>query len=581
MTHAFRALAVLIAIAGAIDPGFAVNQRQPIRVDVPQPSSASAVRLRDRLIEDLGADVAVNTGAVPDAIVLVGEPRDPVTLPAGVPVSVVMSVSPHARNVRLVGAIPPDPVLVGQDATIQARFEATGMQGESSRIVLTQDGVRLDTTVHRWAHDREEFTATLHHVPPVAGLTRLTVAAQPLDDEATEEDNVADLGLLATARTLRVAVYEPRPSWTAAFVRRAIESDPVFVTASLVRPSRGRAVTVGPGLPALSDETLAKYQAVLVGAPEELTSSEAAALATYAKVRGGAVVFLPDRPPSGPYARLVSETGFDEALLDKPVTLIDSGPIAIRASEFALPRRLGPGGVALASLRQQITRAAIVSVPVGRGRIVFSGALDAWRFRADGDLNRTSMQFWTGMIANLAAAAPHRVSVTVRPALAAPGSRLKIHAALDPAAFPSSTGGEAAPAVGASLVGRDGSRHFVRLWPSADTGIFEGETVAPAAGTYDARVSVAGSMADTPVLVVDGVRHPPLYDHRSLRLIAAADGGVVVDAADTAPLARHLRGLARRTEPRVVHPMQSAWWSLPFVGALCAEWAARRRRGAR
>jgi hypothetical protein len=56
---------------------------------------------------------------------------------------------------------------------------------------------------------------------------------------------------------------------------------------------------------------------------------------------------------------------------------------------------------------------------------------------------------------------------------------------------------------------------------------------------------------------------------------------VVVDAADTAPLARHLRGLARRTEPRVVHPMQSAWWSLPFVGALCAEWAARRRRGAR
>ena len=580
MTRAFRALAVLIAIAGTIDPAFAVNQRQPIRLDVPQPSSASAVRLRDRLIEDLGADVAVNTGAIPDAVVLVGEPRDPVTRPARVPVSVVMSVSPHARNVRLVGAIPPDPVLVGQEAVIQARFEAKGMQGESSTIELTQDGIRLDTTVHRWTHDREEFIATLHHVPPAAGLTGLTVAAQPLDDEATGEDNAADLGLLATARTLRVAVYEPRPSWTAAFVRRAIESDPVFVTASLVRPSRGRAVTVGPRLPALSDETLAKYQAVLVGAPEELTSSEAAALATYAKVRGGAVVFLPDRPPSGPYARLVSETGFDEALLDKPVTLIGSGPIAIRASEFALPRRLGPGGVALASLRQQITRAAIVSVPVGRGRIVFSGALDAWRFRADGDLNRTSMQFWSGMVANLAAASPHRVSVSVRPAVAAPGARLKIHAALDPAAFPSSTGGEA-PAVGASLVGRDGSRRFVRLWPSAETGIFEGETVAPAAGTYDARVTVAGSMADTPVLVVDGARHPPLYDDQSLRLIAAADGGVVVDAADTAPLARHLQGLARRTEPRIVHPMRSAWWTLPFVGALCAEWAARRRRGAR
>ena len=580
MTRAFRALAVLIAIAGAIDPAFAVNQRQPIRVDVPQPSSASAVRLRDRLIEDLGADVAVNTGDVPDAVVLVGEPRDPVTLPARVPVSVVMSVSPPARNVRLVAAPTPDPVLVGQDATIQARFEATGMQGQSSTIELTQDGVRLDATVHRWTREREVFTATLHHVPPVAGLTKLTVAAQPLEGEATEEDNAADLGLLATARTLRVAVYEPRPSWTATFVRRAIESDPVFVTASLVRPSRGRTVTAGPGLPALSDETLAKYQAVLVGAPEELTSSEAAALATYAKVHGGAVVFLPDRPPSGPYARLVSETGFDEALLDQPVTLMDSGPIAIRASEFALPRRLGPGGVALASFGQQTPRPAIVSVPVGRGRIVFSGALDAWRFRADGDLNRTSVQFWTGMIANLAAAAPPRVSVSVRPALAAPGARVKIHAALDPAAFPSLAGGEA-PAIGASLVARDGSLHVVRLWPAGETGSFEGETVAPGAGTYDARVSVAGNMADTPVLVVDGVQHPPFYDDGSLRLIAAADGGVVVAAADTAPLARHLRGLARRTEPRVVHPMRSLWWSLPFVGALCAEWAARRRRGAR
>ena len=580
MTHLFRALAILIAIAGVIDPAFAINHRQPIRVDVTKPSSASALGVRDRLIEDLGAEVAVNTGAVPDAVVILGEPRDPVTLPAGVPVSVVLSVSPQARNVRLVGATSPDPVLVGQDAIIQAPFEATGLKGESSTIELTQDGVRLDTTAHRWERDREVFTATLHAVPPAAGLTKLTVSARPIDGEATQEDNAADLGLLATARTLRVAVYEPRPSWAAAFVRRSIESDPVFVTASLVRPSRGRGVTVGPGLPALSDETLATYQAVLVGAPEELTPSEVAALSTYAKVRGGAVVFLPDRPPSGPYARLVSETGFDEALIDKPVALVDSGPIAIRASEFALPRRLGPGVVALASLRQQVTRPAIVSMPLGRGRIVFSGALDAWRFRADGDLHRAYRSFWTGTIANLAAASPRRVSVSVQPALAAPGERMKIHAAIDPAAFPSSSGGDG-PAVGASLVGRDGTQHFVRLWPAAGSGIFEGETVAPAPGPYDVRVSVAGTMADTPALVVDGVRHPPLYDDRSLRLIAAADGGVVVDTADIAPLTRHLLGLAHRTEPRVVHPMRSGWWSLPFAAALCAEWAARRRRGAR
>jgi len=137
------------------------------------------------------------------------------------------------------------------------------------------------------------------------------------------------------------------------------------------------------------------------------------------------------------------------------------------------------------------------------------------------------------------------------------------------------------PPVRASLVGRDGTELFVRLWPQAETGVFEGDVVAPPAGSYDARASAAGATADTPVIVADGVRHPPAYDDDAVGLIAATTGGVVVDASDTAPLRRHLRGLNRRDERRTVRPMRSGWWSVPFAAVLCAEWALRRRRGAR
>jgi hypothetical protein len=142
------------------------------------------------------------------------------------------------------------------------------------------------------------------------------------------------------------------------------------------------------------------------------------------------------------------------------------------------------------------------------------------------------------------------------------------------------SGGEGS-LVGALLVSPDGTEHFVRLWPSAEDGLFEGETVAPSSGRYDARATARGRVADVPILIESGIRHPPRYDDDALRMMAAVTGGVVVDATDTGALERHLRELGRRNQPRASHPMRSAWWILPFTMAVCGEWARRRRRGAR
>jgi hypothetical protein len=211
---------------------------------------------------------------------------------------------------------------------------------------------------------------------------------------------------------------------------------------------------------------------------------------------------------------------------------------------------------------------------------VFSGALDAWRYRSTAADERTFTRFWTGLIANLAASSRHPLSIAVEPAVAAPGDRLTVRASIDPHLISASAGGEG-PSVAASLVSRDGTAHFIRLWPAAEEGTFDGEVVAPAAGVYDARLSAAGNTADTAVLIADDVQHPPGYDDESLRLIARTTGGVVGDLSDTAALERHLRALPRRDEAQTVRPMRSRWWSLPFAAALCTEWLIRRRQGAR
>ena len=84
-----RALAVLIAVAGVIDPAIARRARMPLAVDVrlPAPSHPSfdaAEALRTGLVSTLGDDVVVDGDAPPQAIVAVGaaivEPE------AGVPV---------------------------------------------------------------------------------------------------------------------------------------------------------------------------------------------------------------------------------------------------------------------------------------------------------------------------------------------------------------------------------------------------------------------------------------------------------------------------------------------------------------
>lgn len=589
-TGLLRSAALTTAVFGLLDPSWTERRGAPVPVDFRAAPDLSTTtdEVRQRLESSLSGDVTFDSHADPMAVVLVGVTRSVAKfLRDEVPVSTVSFADPPAPNVRIVSADEPDAVRAGWAATFNAVVEARGLAGQTSRIVLEARGAELAHLEHRWTRDSERLDAALRYTPPAIGTSRVTLRVLPLEGESRATDNAADLRLVVSGRGLKVLVHEPRPSWNVTFVRRAIEQDPSFEVSTLVQASRGLAVRTGSPPATLTADALNPFDVVLIGAPEELGASEIMALRAFARRRGGAVVLLPDRRPSGRYLELIPSPQFDEVLVENPVTLRLVAGAPLRASELVIHRSAVPGGQVLATFdlgkgdRAKGERSVVFEWPDGAGRVLFSGAMDAWRFRAapDDGFGR----FWRARIAEAALAAPGRLEADVSPGVPRPGEDVTIRARLRRTELDESVGRVRIPAIRARLVGADGREDTIRLWPTAEVGVFEGHLEAPAAGRYDLQVSTAtGASVDEVVIVENGARHAyGAVENRdaALRLIAASTGGVAVNAADLAPLERYLRGLSRGEVERTIHPARSTAMVVVFAALLCAEWGIRRRRG--
>ena len=126
-------------------------------------------------------------------------------------------------------------------------------------------------------------------------------------------------------------MIEPRPSWPAGFVRRELEDDPAFRVASILRTVDATSLTrAGESPRGVTLDQLVPFDVVIAGAPEELRAAEVDALCQFAERRGGTVVLLPDRRPTGAYAGLLPGTTAEQ-LLSEPRML---EPAGIPASEI-------------------------------------------------------------------------------------------------------------------------------------------------------------------------------------------------------------------------------------------------------
>jgi hypothetical protein len=581
---ALRPAAVLIALLGVLDPAFETSRprRVPVRFELTTPpDSERATRgkaIRQRLSERLRDVIAEAGPRAPEAVVIVGDTVPDALLPGRLPVSTVSLAADLSPNVRIVRLDDPPPAALRQSIPIAAEFEATGMRGATSVLTIADRGVVVDRVQHTWSKDRERYRASMAYAPPGAGLHVVRVSAEPTPAERTAADNLADVALLVEGRPLRVLAFDPRPSWNATFVRRALEADARFQVDSIARSARGVTVRSRHAPPALAGDPLHEFDAVIVGAPEDLRPAEMDALSRFARRRGGAVVFLPDRRPSGVYAGVLPAAAFEEALVETPVRLTGTAPAVVRASELLVARDPSASATALAAIDRRGARAPVsVSWTHGAGRMILWGALDAWRYRADdGD---GFARYWRAAMADLALGAPAPMTVSVAPRIAAVHERVVVRAMVRATEYGGAGSRIELPAVSASLVSERGHEQVVRLWPTAEVGVFEGRVTPFAPGNYDV-IATAGSHADrAAVAVMEGPQRVVEADAPALRLIAESTGGVHVSLDDLAPLEAHLRGLAGATEQATVRPMRSFWWFLPFAGSLTVEWALRRRRG--
>jgi hypothetical protein len=609
-----RSTSIAIALAALLDPALTVTARQRPRlaITLQRPDDPVSLLVGARLTRDVGADFDV---AGPDreaaaAVVIGREYPDRADAFPPRTSTVTVDAGHRGETAIIAGVRAPRAVPRGTRIQLEVTLDAQPATGPTSVVAVAagpvgHPDVEVARVSHTWAAGSRRAVLTLDamplDLPPWHLRARVSEASRP-STAATSDV------LVEEATPQRVLFYEPRPSWIATFVRRAIEADQRFVVSGLDYPSRGIRIVSGDAA-SLDQTALRAFSAVVVGGLDRLTVSDRDRLDWFVRERGGSLVLLPDaRPGVAPWTELFGATTREE-LLERPSALAVVPPLPVlqvselltftgaRVPGATVPGATVPGATVLARVAGS-NEPVVCLIPHGAGRILVSGALDAWRYRADKDSGFD--RFWRSAIAGVALTTPAAVNVEIAPAVARPGEAVRIVARVHRAAV-------AAGAAGALQVSaRLESGEPVRLWPDAEADAFSGSFTAalPAGLPADLsavasakvealakagvqRITVSAATGGAEVAAGSAVMAVDPSARRAERLVplsllATLRGGIDVSPDRLADLEAYLRREVSAPLVRTTtHPMRSGWWIVPFAAGLTGEWWLRRRKGLR
>jgi hypothetical protein len=560
-----RGSAFAVAILAMLDPVVEREAREPIRIGLRVATaspSAAAERLRARLADALGDRAVVvresDTGEAPwcvDVAVCVALADGTVAMPGRPAVPVQAAHLAASGPLRVVAArAAPGHVAERADAVVAV---AGGREGDAIEVVIEDRGVEVGRGAHRRSGRAVDRDVVVPWWPRGHGARALAIRIEgpPGADVAAAATTIAE-----TASTpVEVLVWEARPSWTGTFIRRALQEDARLAVrvASQVAPGR----VVGRGLSGRPDAAaLRRAHAVVVAGANALDGAAVAQLDQFAR-GGGAVIVALDEDPAGAVRALLPgvPTGRRRAL--DPVMV--GG--AIRAAEL-VSFAAAAGATPLAQWDDGSDGGGVVMQrSTGRGQLIVSGALDAWRWR---DEASGFDRFWQAVVVRAARAAVPPLGVAWRRG----GGVSDLH-----------------------VVSREGATSGtwppLRLDLTCDgvvTPLTPVETTAP--GTWIARVSPPAPGCMVEAAVDDALATSawpgvstvpaaaPVTD--ALERLAAASGGAVVDIDEVASTVAALVAAAPAPMvPDAWHPMRAWWWFVPFTAALAVEWWRRRVRG--
>lgn len=394
VTTSLRAAAVAIAIAGVVDPSLSATRS--VKPDV---SLVASARLPDpalvgRVAADLESRFRVFRGASlgAGATVLVGDSwtGTGLTEREGGHGARAFAVAPEPRApfISITAADMPDSGHLQSRIPITIRARAAAARGRTATFTLTRNGVAIDRVTRAIETDDEGVAVELGFVATATGVADLSVEANV--PGAQPGPHVVDVTVEVGSARWTVLTFDRRPSWMSTFVRRALEGDPRFVVTSRVVTSRGAAATAGQPPESLAAlPVLDPFQAVIVGAPEALTAADVAGLEVFMRQRGGTVILLVDEAVASPALRTLS--GIERWTAASRAEPAGAPP----ASETFSPAAVPPWA--------EVAGHATWTMPFGRGRLVVSGQMDAWRYR---DRDAAAFDtYWRRAIAGAAAAA--------------------------------------------------------------------------------------------------------------------------------------------------------------------------------
>ena len=565
-----RWLAIAIAVAALIDPVFSNGTAPPPPIVAIHLTSGDPDAI-DRTLRDTltGRELVTRVAsghrlpcATDEDCVVIGDGSIDVewTPGDGRPISLITTASAGEPNVSVRSVS----ISVGhRSAAGVARVELSGgaVEGKRTEVRILDGAAVIGSAIHQWA-TAPTATIDIPWWPVDLGARALRVEAIPLDGEVTAIDNHLDAGVTIAGGRSPILVFDARPSWNSTFVRRSLEDDPRFAVG--YRSRTAPTLTAGTANGRLDAAGLESVPLILVGGPDVLTADDVALLDRYVRVRGGTLVLLPEQRVSGPAASLLHGV-WSEHLTANPEAI---GPL--RAGEV-----LRAAGVLVTStvIARSGSSPAIVSTPSGNGRIIVSGAMDAWRHR---DLDSGAFdRFWRSLVAQ-GAAAGEALTLTFDRSIAATGSRVRF-TLRDRRLEPRSS-------LEASAVSRcdDGPAAPVRVWPTGTPGEFAGELPAGSSGQCTIEAAVDERQASGAIAIVDRPARGIDVTLATLETLARGSGGAIARAGDEATVARTLAATAPPVSGVVsVHPMRQPWWILPFAGCLSVEWWLRRRQGLR
>jgi len=570
-----RALAIAIAVGGIIDPAITSDRPAKRIVIVSASDSVRDVRLTDVVENRLRRqfDVARAPIAGASATVIVGDRLPQANDNFPTPAFVIVADSSEPR-VELDRIDVPSSATLDERVAARAVVSVLGAAGRPVDLTVRAGGAVVDRVTSRVAGD-STLIVPLSFVPTSTGPVVIRVSASI---GGTEAPAVADAVVNVVGRRRSILFYDPRPSWMSTFVRRALEHDPQLMVTSRVVTSRNVSTNAGQPPATLGDQsTLAPFDAVVIGTPNALSATDVAGLEAFMRRRGGSVVFLLDEATPGPYERLARNSVWSSTR-GTPVAfaLARGDSTTIRAADVVVPAKMPAAATVIAGGATPV----VWEIPVGAGRLIVSGARDAWRFRDPG--SSTFDRFWRTVIADAAASAPPPLVVETAAALAKPGEMVDVHATVRDAAL-AADAASAPGSVRATIAAVLAPDTRVRMWPLGDVGQFSGAVRAPRQpGIYRLSVAASGRTAEVPFVVSADARTDAPVSSALSTAWATSRGGRLFHARDVDRLPSALdAAIQSRLERTTWRPFRSAWWIVPFVLALSGEWWLRRRQGLR